>query len=87
MYTLGIHFAISGLGILALILFIVLFQALTIRLYGTCWVVPGNMFAILIHSITLIVLSWFPYHLHTLLVLVLIHMATIPCKPAYKTLF
>ena len=36
MYTLGIHFAISGFKILALILFIVLFQVLTIRQYGTC---------------------------------------------------
>ena len=57
MYTLGIHFAISGFEILALILFIVLFQALTIRLCGTRWVVSGNMFVILIHSITLVALS------------------------------
>ena len=43
MYTLGIHFAISGFKILALILLIVLFQVLTIRQYGTCCPGPGNM--------------------------------------------
>ena len=55
MYTLGIHFAISGLGILALILFIVLFQSLTIRLYGTGCHVSGNMLCPLIQFIVLLI--------------------------------